>query len=235
MIPKYWLNEGGQSVSGKLIDFVIETHPAYGELKLKSEKRNIHEHDFLNELLVSMATDQGLESIAHLTLDVHVWPDFHGNRSPLADSSLKGMISGLTLSSSIENLALMYLATVQSIALGTKLIIDAMEEAGHDFSSVFACGGLSKNNLFIQVHADVSALPVMLPQEADSVLVGAAILGACASSQFKNVEDAMRNMCKLGSVVKPITTNIPFYKQKYAVFRKMVQDQKEYQSIMKSM
>lgn len=28
-----------------------------------------------------------------LTVDLHVWPDFHGNRSPLADVTLKGMVS----------------------------------------------------------------------------------------------------------------------------------------------
>lgn len=28
-----------------------------------------------------------------LTVDLHVWPDFHGNRSPLADPTLKGMVS----------------------------------------------------------------------------------------------------------------------------------------------
>lgn len=27
-----------------------------------------------------------------LASGLHVWPDFHGNRSPLADPSLKGMV-----------------------------------------------------------------------------------------------------------------------------------------------
>lgn len=30
-----------------------------------------------------------------LTVDLHVWPDFHGNRSPLADLTLKGMVSDI--------------------------------------------------------------------------------------------------------------------------------------------
>lgn len=30
--------------------------------------------------------------VGFLTVDLHVWPDFHGNRSPLADLSLKGMV-----------------------------------------------------------------------------------------------------------------------------------------------
>lgn len=35
-----------------------------------------------------------------LTSALHVWPDFHGNRSPLADPSLKGMVKALFRSSS---------------------------------------------------------------------------------------------------------------------------------------
>lgn len=28
MVPGMWLNEGGQSATGKLVDHIIETHPA---------------------------------------------------------------------------------------------------------------------------------------------------------------------------------------------------------------
>lgn len=30
--------------------------------------------------------------VGFLTVDLHVWPDFHGNRSPLTDLTLKGMV-----------------------------------------------------------------------------------------------------------------------------------------------
>lgn len=33
--------------------------------------------------------------VGFLTVDLHVWPDFHGNRSPLADLTLKGMVRKL--------------------------------------------------------------------------------------------------------------------------------------------
>lgn len=33
MVPNMWLNEGGQTVAGKLIDHIIETHPAYENIK----------------------------------------------------------------------------------------------------------------------------------------------------------------------------------------------------------
>lgn len=65
-----------------------------------------------------MAENQNLSSVHLLTQDFHVWPDFHGNRSPLADSSIKGMICGLTISTSIDNLALTYLGFVQALSVG---------------------------------------------------------------------------------------------------------------------
>lgn len=40
-----------------------------------------------------MAGDRGLDSVDRLTQDFHVYPDFHGNRSPVADPTLKGMVS----------------------------------------------------------------------------------------------------------------------------------------------
>lgn len=40
-----------------------------------------------------MAADRGLDAIDKLTEDFHVYPDFHGNRSPIADPTLKGMVS----------------------------------------------------------------------------------------------------------------------------------------------
>lgn len=52
-----------------------------------------------------------------LTKDFHVWPDFHGNRSPLADPTMKGMIIGLTIDRSEENLALLYLGTLQALSV----------------------------------------------------------------------------------------------------------------------
>ena len=64
--------------------------------------------------------------------DLHVWPDYHGNRCPLADPNMKGMVSGLTLSAKTpQDLALKYLATLQALAYGTRLILDRLAEGGH--------------------------------------------------------------------------------------------------------
>ncbi|XP_058159485.1 FGGY carbohydrate kinase domain-containing protein isoform X4 [Dasypus novemcinctus] len=230
MVPGFWLNEGGQSVTGKLIDHIVQGHAAFSELQTKATARCQSVYEYLNSHLDLIKKAQ---SVGFLTVDLHVWPDFHGNRSPLADLTLKGMVTGLKLSQDLDDLAILYLATVQAIAFGTRLIIEAMEAAGHSIRTLFLCGGLSKNPLFVQMHADITGMPVVLSQEVESVLVGAAILGACASGDFASVQEAMARMSKVGKVVFPRHEDKRYYDKKYQVFLKLVEHQKEYAAIMK--
>lgn len=52
-------------------------------------------------------------------------------RSPIADPKAKGVIYGLTLDTSEKQLALLYLATVQGIAYGTRHIVEHCNAHGH--------------------------------------------------------------------------------------------------------
>ncbi|XP_053248239.1 FGGY carbohydrate kinase domain-containing protein isoform X5 [Podarcis raffonei] len=145
------------------------------------------------------------------------------------------LVVGLTLSQGLDDLALIYLATIQAIALGTRHIVETMQAAGHDVNTLFMCGGLSKNPLFVQMHADITGMPVVLAHEVESVLTGAAILGACASKDFASLQDAMEKMGRVGRVVLPNHKDKRFYDKKYQVFLKLVEHQREYKTIMQSL
>ena len=59
---------------------------------------------------------------------------------------MQGMIYGLKLNSDlVQDLVVVYVATIVALALGTRQIIDAMNAAGHAITSIAACGGLRKN------------------------------------------------------------------------------------------
>ena len=81
-------------------------------------------YSYLEAKCVEMKHEKNLDSIHNLTKNLHVFPDFHGNRSPLADPEMKGSIVGLDLDKSEKNLALIYLSTIQALAYETKLIVD---------------------------------------------------------------------------------------------------------------
>ena len=64
-----------------------------------------------------------------------------GNRSPLADNDMRGMLIGMQLDKNVSDLALRYYATGEAIALQTRQIIDEMNKNGHEIKSIFMSGG----------------------------------------------------------------------------------------------
>ncbi|PWN19259.1 Pentulose kinase [Microstroma glucosiphilum] len=190
VFPGFWQNEGGQSSTGQLIDFTIETHPATPQLKLQAEKEGTNLFSLLDEILVSLQKRLGVPTLIHLTKHLHLYPDLHGNRSPLADSSMKGLISGLTLSSGPEDLALKYLATLEAIALQTRQIVEKMNKSGHEIDSIFMSGSQAKNATLMQLLADGCNVKVLIPEGGGSTAVvkGAAILGRFASEVAEEVK-----------------------------------------------
>ena len=69
--------------------------------------------------------------------------------------------------------------------------------------SVFMCGGLSGSGLWRQIHADVLNLPICIPDEEQSVLLGGAILARAAHSYNGDVQQAMSLMGGHGTLIQP--------------------------------
>jgi FGGY-family pentulose kinase len=214
MIPNMWLNEGGQSATGSLIDYVIKNNSSYDEIESCAQKANMDIYQFLNH---EIKKTPGPE----LTKDFHVLPYHYGNRSPRADAHARGMVVGLTLNQSILEVAKQYYATVQAIAYGTRHIIEAMNEKGYQISEIYMCGGHTKNEIFLQEHADVTGCTIHLSKEREAVLLGTAMLAAVAAGKYGNVTEAMRSMSKVGKVISPNTRHQKYHEGKYKIFKVM--------------
>ncbi|XP_052256060.1 FGGY carbohydrate kinase domain-containing protein-like isoform X2 [Dreissena polymorpha] len=232
IIPGLWTAEGGQSAAGKLIDFVIESHPAYAVCSKKAEASKTHITDYLYDILMERSRQCGVSSISQLTERLHIWPDYHGNRSPLADHTLTGMLCGLTLQADESSLAELYLATVQALAYGTRHILSELQNKGHVPEVIYICGGLRKNQLYIQTHADVTGMCVYVPDQKESVLLGSAILGATAAGFYPTLQVCMDSMSGRAEVAKPNQEDKQFHDRKYEVFLQMYRDQRKYAAIM---
>src|SRR5882757_2878629 len=139
------------------------------------------------------------------------------------------MISGLKLSDTIDSLALLYLATVQAIAHGTRHIIDTMNSHGHAIRTVMACGGDTKNPIFVREHAEATGCPIVIPKEPEAVLLGAAMLGAVAAGRFPSLLSAMSAMNETDTRVEPTGGAVARYHDaKHRVFLRMHEDQVAY-------
>ena len=229
MLPDMWLLEGGQSTAGALIDHVIKNHGAYIDLVKESKEKKIDIYIYLNNILDSMKINE----IDYLTKDIHTLPYFLGNRSPIADPTLMGVMTGLTMDISVRNLALQYYSTLQAIAYGTKHIIDELNKTTFEINEIYITGGGTKNPLLLQAYANITGCKVIMAKEKESVLLGATILGAVAGGEYKDIFQAMKNMTQVGKIIEPNFKTKKFHNKKYLVFRELYSDYKKYENMMK--
>lgn len=119
-----------------------------------------------------------------------------GNRSRLVNTRLSGMILGMTLQTKPEEI---FLALIEAIAMGTRMIFDGYEEKGLAIHHVYACGGIArKNPLMMQIYADVLGLPIFIADSDAAPAIGAAIFAATAAGLHKTVLDGVKAMNCLG-------------------------------------
>ncbi len=225
MVPEMWLAEGGQSAAGALLDYTLLNHAQTPRLLEIAEEQGRPMAAVINDVVDAMAADEGVAHRALLTRDLHVFDGHLGNRSPIADPRARGMVDGLQMDTSMESLARLYLATVQSIAYGTRAIIDAMNASGYSISRLYAVGGLTKNPLWLQETADSVGVAIILPEEPEAVLLGSAILGAVAAGAYSSVPRAMRAMCRSAATIEPNPEVAEYHRAKYAIYKELYDQQ----------
>jgi len=236
LIPDYWLAEGGQSATGELLKYVLETHPAFQEAMSVAETFNANIYDYLNEHLRELQEKQGAPSVSYLGRHYFFYGDLFGNRSPIADSNMKGSVIGMSNDRSIDGLALAYYACMEFIALQTRQIIETMNGSGHVISSIFMSGSQCQNDILMKLMATACNMPVLIPRYVHAAVVhGAAMLGAKAASTDKegNSEplwNIMDRMSKPGKAVHPGTdeTEKKLLGTKYKVFLEQCNQQRTF-------
>lgn len=236
--PGFWMAEGGQSATGELLKYIIETHPAFHHAISVAESYDINIYQYLNEHLREMAVDQRAPSISFLGRHIFFYGDLFGNRSPIADKQMKGSIIGLSNDKSVSGLALLYYATLEFIALQTKHIVETMNSAGHRISSIFMSGSQCQNDILMHLIASACHMPVLIPRYVHAAVChGAAMLGAKAASADKNGQtddlwDIMDRMSKPGKTIHPSVDRheLALLSVKYSVFLEQCYKQQEYRN-----
>jgi len=227
LTPGQWLAEGGQSAFGAAIDRLMEAHPAFGAVKSRAGDRAFEEME--NEIL---ARAGGLSRAALLAKDLHVLPDFIGNRSPYADPAARGAVIGLDLRADHQSLLELYVAALVGLAHGVGQIIGTLEAGGYDFDMLVVSGGAARSKLVRQLIADATQKKVGAPETSEPVLLGAAMLAAVAAGRH-TVASAMSAMSRLAEEIAPQKGEIAaFHARKGQAFRLTQDIERQVRAIM---
>lgn len=220
VLPGWWLVEGGQSVTGALLDHIVRTHSAGGDPVSAIHGRIVAR-------IREMQAEEGEDFAARL----HVLPDFHGNRSPLADPHALGVISGLSMDASFDGLCRLYWRTCVAIALGIRHILDKLGDCGYPLDTLHVTGGHVKNPLLMELYRDVTGCKVVVPNTNDAVLLGTAMVAAVAGGLFPDLASAGHAMYPGGSEHLPDPARKAVYDRDYRRFLALYRHRAELESI----
>ncbi len=201
MVPGFWLNEGGQSAAGAAIDHLIRSHPAYNEAVGMAHAGGTEVLEFLEQRIVSRSRNPG--EAALFARDIHVLPEFLGNRSPFADPDSRAVVAGMDLDVDIGSMERLFVAGLCGLAYGLADVVDAFRSHGVDSDLMVIGGGAGRSSLVRQIMADTIGLTIAVPETQEPVLLGAAMLGAVAGSAYGSIGEAMTSMSAIGCSSEP--------------------------------
>jgi D-ribulokinase len=217
MVPGFWLNEGGQSAAGAAIDHLIRSHAAHAEASAAARHEGVDVIGFLEKRIIERAGSASTAAL--LARDLHVLPEFLGNRSPYADPDTRAVIAGLDLDSDVCAMERLFMAGLCGLAYGLADVIDAFRAHGVDSRVIVMGGGAGRSPLVRQIMADTTGLTVALPQTQEPVLLGAAMLGAVASGAYASLGQTMASMSALGRLSEPAAPGMAeFHRRKRDVY-----------------
>jgi len=210
VIPNLYSYEAGSACCGDHFDwFVKNSVPASYEAEAKEKGIGLH------QLLTEKAKKLAVGESGLLAID---W--FNGNRCILSDSELKGMILGMTLRTRPEEI---YRALIEATAYGTRMIFDNFLNHGMKIDRIVASGGIAeKNEMLVQIYADVLGRSITVSDAKMSASRGSAIYAAVAGGAYPNIHEAVRALSvTTGKTYTPIAENVKRYERLYAEYQRL--------------
>ncbi|NIP13224.1 MAG: glycerol kinase GlpK [Pseudomonadales bacterium] len=123
------------------------------------------------------------------TAGVFLVPAFTGLGAPHWAPEARGLVAGLTLATTRDQLIT---ATLQSVAFQSHELIAAMACDGAVVDNLRVDGGMVVNDWLCQCLADVVNLPVERPEITETTALGAAILAALGAGLVEDLDAAAR-------------------------------------------
>ena len=207
--PGHWVTEAGQSTAGALLDHLLALWTPLPDGRTVS-------HATVLERLRTLLADEG----PALGQDIHLLPDFAGNRSPLADPQARGVIVGLPLERGLDVLCRVYWRAAVALALGLRQLL---EHAGEVWShpEIAVMGGLSREDLLAQLFADATGRRLIRSEEADPVIAGTTALALRAAGESRALVGIARGLVTTTRVFDPDPASRDWIARDYRIFQQL--------------
>lgn len=182
--------EAAQASSGSAVNWLVRTLAP--DILAEAKKNDLSPYEVLN--MRSRNIPVGSDG---LVINEYL----QGNRTPYTDSRARGIVSGLTLGHTIEHI---YHAMQEAVCYGVELNLRSMRESGYEVTTLVAAGGALKGRAWMQMHADVTGVPITLTQVGDdAVALGSCMVAATGAGIHASLPEAAEHMVHQRGVIEP--------------------------------
>lgn len=163
-----------------------------------------------------------LSDAVHLAREVHVVPEFLGNRAPFANPRARAVSAGLGMETDLDSLVALYIVGLCGIGYGLRQIIGTHAAHGARIRRVMISGGAGQHDLVRQLLADATGVAVVSTRADEPVLLGAAMLGAVAGGLCADVVTAMTEMSSISQTFEPaLGPEASVHSARFAAFKRL--------------
>ena len=145
-------------------------------------------------------------------------PHFAGSGTPTFDTASKGAILGLTFATTKTEVAK---AILEGLTFELRINLDLLREGGVAIDELRAIGGGARSDLWLQLKADVTGIPVVAPAVTDAACWGAALLAGAGIGCFAGVAEAASASPSLTRRFEPDRERSARYAERYTLYREL--------------
>jgi xylulokinase len=150
-------------------------------------------------------------------------PYFSGERTPIHHAQAKGMLFGLSLHHTRQD---MYRSILEGTAFSIRHNLDEIRGLGADINRVVAVGGGVKNRLWLQVVSDICQVRQAVPNITIGASYGNAFLCALGLGWYDQLGE-MDQWVKVEDEISPRRTHFDLYQHYYQLYHRLYQQTKD--------
>lgn len=139
---------------------------------------------------------------------------FGANYNPQAKAGFIGMDSNNTRSQIVRSV-------YEGIAFCHKVHLDKLLMNREHTKAIRLAGGAAKSDVWAQIFADVFNLPIEIIEGDELGALGSAMAAAVAFGEYKDLQEAAKNMVVIKKVFEPNIEYVEMYKKKFDVYKKV--------------
>ncbi|MGI6316225.1 MAG: xylulokinase [Christensenellales bacterium] len=206
VVPGLWLLQGGSTGGGGALRWFRDQLGAW-----EVANKNPGESDFAFMSREAATVPAGCGGLLFL-------PYMSGERSPIWDSAARGAFIGLSYEKTRES---MIRSVMEGTAFSLRHNLDTAAETGLMVDRLYAVGGAANSEIWTQIKADITGLPITVPYSDQATPLGAAMLAGVGVGIYSSFDEAAAVAVHIQRTHTPDVSKRQLYDRLYQEYLKL--------------